>query len=159
MLSRTWIMVFLHFLSWSNILPTPAGVGHQRTESTNTGCNQWLSLVKIALKVPLLVGIIHWWPVQQVWGGYKSICNPKSHITITRGPSAILASFWRWTPWTGADKLIDTYLLPHGQAPGFPHGWLELYGFTWIVALWFGGSDMIGYTGNVSVRWIEMNLF
>jgi hypothetical protein len=34
-------------------LPTPAGVGHQRTESTMTGCNQWLSLAKIALKVAL----------------------------------------------------------------------------------------------------------
>ena len=31
-------------------------------ESTNIGCNQWLSLTKIALKVPPLVGIIHWWP-------------------------------------------------------------------------------------------------
>jgi hypothetical protein len=37
----------------TNILPTPASVGHQRTESTSTGCNQWLSLAKIALKVPL----------------------------------------------------------------------------------------------------------
>jgi hypothetical protein len=36
-----------------NTLPTPVGVGHRRTESTNTGCNQWLSLAKIALKVPL----------------------------------------------------------------------------------------------------------
>ena len=35
------------------ILPTPAGVGHQRTKSTSIGCNQWLSLAKIALKVPL----------------------------------------------------------------------------------------------------------
>jgi hypothetical protein len=34
-------------------LPTPAGVGHHRTESTNIGCNQWLSLAKIALKMPL----------------------------------------------------------------------------------------------------------
>jgi hypothetical protein len=34
-------------------LPTPDGVGHQRTESTGTGCNQWLSPVIIALKVPL----------------------------------------------------------------------------------------------------------
>jgi len=37
----------------TNTLPTPAKVGHQRTESTNIGCNQWLSLAKIALKVPL----------------------------------------------------------------------------------------------------------
>jgi hypothetical protein len=36
-----------------NTLPTPDGVGHQRTESTNIGCNQWLSLAKIALKVPI----------------------------------------------------------------------------------------------------------
>jgi hypothetical protein len=28
-------------------------VGHQRTESTNIGCNQWLSLAKIALKMSL----------------------------------------------------------------------------------------------------------
>jgi hypothetical protein len=34
-------------------LPTPAGGGHQRTESISTGCYQWLSLAKIALKVPL----------------------------------------------------------------------------------------------------------
>ena len=33
-------------------LPTPAGVGHQWKKSTRTGCNQWLSLVKITLKVP-----------------------------------------------------------------------------------------------------------
>jgi hypothetical protein len=37
----------------TSTLPTHAGAGHQRTESTNTGCNQWLSLAKIALKVPL----------------------------------------------------------------------------------------------------------
>jgi hypothetical protein len=36
-----------------NTLPTHAVVGHQRTESTNIGCNQWLSLAKITLKVPL----------------------------------------------------------------------------------------------------------
>jgi hypothetical protein len=35
-------------------LATPAGVGHQRTESTSIGCNQWLSVAKIiALKVSL----------------------------------------------------------------------------------------------------------
>jgi hypothetical protein len=33
-------------------LPTLDGVDHQWTESTNIGCNQWLSLAKIALKVP-----------------------------------------------------------------------------------------------------------
>ena len=33
-------------------LPTPASPGHQRTESTNTSCNQWLSLTKIAIEVP-----------------------------------------------------------------------------------------------------------
>ena len=37
---------------WGNTLPTPVGVGHQWTESTSIGCNQWLSLAKIALKVP-----------------------------------------------------------------------------------------------------------
>jgi hypothetical protein len=48
---------------WStNALSTPTGAGHQWTESTSIGCNQWLSLDKIALKVPLLVGIVHWWP-------------------------------------------------------------------------------------------------
>jgi len=36
-----------------NTLPTHVGAGHQRTESTNTSCNQWLSLAKIALKIPL----------------------------------------------------------------------------------------------------------
>jgi len=36
-----------------NTLPTLVGVGHQRMESTNIGCNQWLSLAKIALKMPL----------------------------------------------------------------------------------------------------------
>jgi hypothetical protein len=36
-----------------NTLPTPAGAGHQQTESTTTGCNRWLSLAEIALKVPL----------------------------------------------------------------------------------------------------------
>ena len=37
----------------SYTLHTPAGAAHQWTESTNTGCNQWLSLAKITLKVPL----------------------------------------------------------------------------------------------------------
>ena len=32
--------------------PTLTGVSHQWTESTNIGCNQWLPLAKIALKVP-----------------------------------------------------------------------------------------------------------
>jgi hypothetical protein len=35
-------------------LPTPIGVGHHQTKSTNTGGNQWLSLTKITLKVPLV---------------------------------------------------------------------------------------------------------
>ena len=35
-----------------NSPPTLTGVGHQWMESTNIGCNQWLSLAKIALKVP-----------------------------------------------------------------------------------------------------------
>ena len=33
--------------------PTLTGAGHQRTVSTNIGCNQWLSLAKSALKVAL----------------------------------------------------------------------------------------------------------
>jgi hypothetical protein len=37
----------------SYTLPTPAGAGHQRMESTSIGCNQRLSLAKIALKVTL----------------------------------------------------------------------------------------------------------
>jgi hypothetical protein len=37
----------------TNTLPTLASVGHQKTESTSTGCNQWLSLAKITLKVSL----------------------------------------------------------------------------------------------------------
>jgi hypothetical protein len=45
-----------------NILPTSSGAGYQWTESTNTGCNQWLSLAKIALKVPMPVEIVHCWP-------------------------------------------------------------------------------------------------
>ena len=59
--SRTWplheskVDVF-------NILPTSSGAGYQWTESTNTGCNQWLSLAKIALKVPMPVEIVHCWP-------------------------------------------------------------------------------------------------
>jgi hypothetical protein len=39
-------------VSESNTLPTPAHVGHQRTESTSSGCNQWRSLAELALKVP-----------------------------------------------------------------------------------------------------------
>ena len=38
----------------TNTLPTSVSVGHQWTKSTNTGCNQWLSLAKIALKVHLV---------------------------------------------------------------------------------------------------------
>ena len=33
--------------------PTLTGAGHQRTVSTNTGCNQWLPLTKTLLKVAL----------------------------------------------------------------------------------------------------------
>ena len=36
---------------------TLIGAGHQRTVSTSTGCNQWLSLAKTLLKVALLVEI------------------------------------------------------------------------------------------------------
>jgi hypothetical protein len=46
-------------MGWPNLVriqtyspPTLTTVGHQWTESTSTGCNQWLSLAKIALKVP-----------------------------------------------------------------------------------------------------------
>jgi hypothetical protein len=65
------------FLLQTNTLPTLAGDGHQWTESINTGCNQWLSLAKIALKMPLagrnrsLVAKLH----QQVWGGYKLLTH------------------------------------------------------------------------------------
>jgi hypothetical protein len=38
----------------SYTLPTRAGARHQRMESTSTSCNQWFSLAKIALKVPLV---------------------------------------------------------------------------------------------------------
>jgi hypothetical protein len=37
---------------WAYTLPTLDGVGHQWTEGTSTGCNQWLTLAKIALKMP-----------------------------------------------------------------------------------------------------------
>ena len=51
---------------WSvtHLIPSP----HMLVLATNErrvpslGCNQWVSLVKIAPKVPLLVGIVHWWP-------------------------------------------------------------------------------------------------
>ena len=53
-----------------NIPPTLNGVGHQTTMSTNTDCNQWLSLAKPTLKVhPPLVGIVHWWPAPVSMGG------------------------------------------------------------------------------------------
>jgi len=32
--------------------PTLTGVGHQWTDGINGGCNQWLSLAKLALEVP-----------------------------------------------------------------------------------------------------------
>jgi hypothetical protein len=44
---------FIPYERTSHTLPTHVGVGHQRIESTSIGCNQWLSLAKIALKVPL----------------------------------------------------------------------------------------------------------
>ena len=37
----------------TNSPPTLTGVGHQRTVSTDIGCNQWLSLAKPPLKVGL----------------------------------------------------------------------------------------------------------
>ena len=42
-----WIL----FCGFSYTLSTLASVGHQWTERTNTRCNQWLALAKIALKV------------------------------------------------------------------------------------------------------------
>jgi hypothetical protein len=39
-------------MEFGNTLPTPDGAGRQWTEGTSIGCNQWLSLAKIALKVP-----------------------------------------------------------------------------------------------------------
>ena len=52
-----------------------------------------------------------------------------------------IASFQRWTLWTCVDMLADTYLsTPKGQAPRFPHGWLEISGSTRIP------PNMIGWT-------------
>ena len=38
----------------SNSPPTLTGAGHQRTVSTNIGCDWWLSLAKTLLKVVLV---------------------------------------------------------------------------------------------------------
>ena len=46
---------FLWFKEYSYSSPTLTGVArvdHQWTESTTNGCNQWLSLAKLALKMP-----------------------------------------------------------------------------------------------------------
>ena len=51
-LNFRWAFTELHQTLFINTLPTPAGAGHQWTENTINGCNQWLSLAKIALKVP-----------------------------------------------------------------------------------------------------------
>ena len=48
---RTCIPRFVWRVTYT--LLTPVGFGYHWMESTNTGCNQWLSLTKIALKVPL----------------------------------------------------------------------------------------------------------
>jgi hypothetical protein len=45
--------IYMWFVFESNTLPTLVGAGHQWTESTSTGCNHWLSLAKIILKVSL----------------------------------------------------------------------------------------------------------
>ena len=37
--------------------------------SISIGYNQWLSLAKPTLKVPLLVGIVHWWSALVSVGG------------------------------------------------------------------------------------------
>ena len=37
-----------------------------------------------------------------------------------------IASFQSCIPWICADKQTGTYL-PQGQAPMFPHGWLDIY--------------------------------
>ena len=51
--SRVGLNPCFHLLYFTNnTLPTSTGAGHQWTESTSTGCNQWLSLAKIVLKVP-----------------------------------------------------------------------------------------------------------
>ena len=50
--SKNSCLGMLLSLELTYTLPTPAGAGHQWIESTSTGCNQWLSLAKIALKVP-----------------------------------------------------------------------------------------------------------
>ena len=49
------IGVVMKFKITNLLIPSPhllVHAGHLWTESTNTGCNQWLSLAKIALKVP-----------------------------------------------------------------------------------------------------------
>jgi hypothetical protein len=61
------------------------GVGHQWTESTSTGYNQWLSLAKIALKLPpvgrnrsLVANTI-------MWGGYKlrGLCTSRVDLFVS----------------------------------------------------------------------------
>jgi hypothetical protein len=47
-LHRSWYLVSHKISPHLLVLPT------SETESTSTGCNQWLSLVKIALKVPIV---------------------------------------------------------------------------------------------------------
>ena len=69
----------------TNTLPTSAGAGHQWTESTNTGCNQWLSLVKIALKVsPADRNRSPRGMHQQVWGLYKCSLHYWEHEILVK---------------------------------------------------------------------------
>jgi hypothetical protein len=55
----------------------------------------------------------------------ETICNPTTNITRIRRTPKNIAFVWWWTPWTCADKSVDTYL-PQGWALRFPHGWLKI---------------------------------
>lgn len=59
----------------------------------------------------------------------ESIFNPETCITRIGGPPKTTASFQRWTPWMGTDKLACTYP---------PRGWLEISNPTKIPPLWLG---------------------
>jgi hypothetical protein len=96
-------------------LPTPIGAGHQRMESTNTRCNQWLPLVKITLKV-LHVGRNHSLMVNTNMCGLGSVLTANMSPTFRLcGPRLVSCTKGRFTLWTnkssqGICKSVDWLL-------------------------------------------------
>jgi hypothetical protein len=139
-LQGTQFHILLEFISMSK----PLGVNwtsqtcgtwvHKRGINCDYELQEWRKKDDSDVVIGINYGIV---ASSSSW--FKVIC---SHVTSSRrirGPLTIIAFFWRWTPWSGADKQVNTYL-PRGQAPKFFIWLVENTQFTQIPSIWLGGS-------------------